>query len=247
MLMFMIQRTLCPIIGALVGSFETPREDFIVSVSVKFGVSLARVCFVAMSSQQRFEVNQALGHVFFRVPKTSVIDAIDYETTSVYDVIANPQLPWISGFAGSDFFRESENIFNQLFVLNPPPLLSASTSDILDGTIFIPEDQWAVHGSHKYADIARGIGRVIGYSIQSGYDLSLLSLQPEVVFLLWDPKSLGHFEDDDSFLFQTSKPVSIDSLLRTIHFVREGLQDTLGPMGPQMFTREEFTNCFNSS
>jgi len=243
MLHFMVAQSLCPVMVPLTDWIGT-QSVFIASIAVKFGVTLVHICQHRTTLSERKRVSRTLGRILTRTPKTEYLEfSLDFK--EAIPMIADSDRNWISELS-PDMMKDSVlSLRDSVFFKVDSNLRPVVTGTETEYKMFIPKMEYDLLEAN-YSDYSRGLGRVIGLCLRDGDRLGFLKLHPLIVKLLYNPASarnLGLLDMEKSHFFNPPY-ITVEEVLKTLSYVRDGIMDTLGPAAFVAHTEEEFEALF---
>jgi hypothetical protein len=243
MLLYWAKRQLCPFITRIAQLVFDYGDEEKKAATVKFMVSLIRECVDHSNVHARIRASIILGHFKKGIPLTAVL-SVDAYKGEVVDQVSNPTLPWIAALA-EDNIEASLEIRNSLFFITHEhlrPMLAHGAEETR--SMFVPEAEY--DGDGDYQEYTRGLGRSIGLCIRYGNGLQMLRLDPVIVKLLKNPAraleiaGCGLTEPP----FEIPGMITLSEIMESIHLVRQGIRDTLGPAAFDCLSDSEFIASF---
>ena len=160
-------------------------------------------------------------------------------------MIADSDRNWISELS-PDMMKDSVlSLRDSVFFKVDSNLRPVVTGTETEYKMFIPKMEYDLLEAN-YSDYSRGLGRVIGLCLRDGDRLGFLKLHPLIVKLLYNPASarnLGLLDMEKSHFFNPPY-ITVEEVLKTLSYVRDGIMDTLGPAAFVAHTEEEFEALF---
>ena len=242
MLDYILKSALCPNLVS-VSEFLESHPGVKRTTAVKLGVTLISICSENSTLIQREQASRALGRLLTGTPRESRLD-LTFTIEDPVFIITDSRRPWISELDHDTSDDSALILRDHFFFFSKMNLREVVDQYVWEHTMFIPKAEFDER--MDYSEFTRGLGRVMGLCLRDRARMDNLKLHPIIVKLLYSPLQKLELEliDFDAPVFDIPHWITLGEILESLAYVREGIQDVLGPGGLVAFTLLEFEAMF---
>ena len=222
-----LRTRLCPVLPGVIQIFRMS-PGLTQSFALKIGISLIHLCRVHADVRFIFDSSLILGFLEHEIGVGEMVNLPELNIDNALEELTKDEYPWIAYASHSANFFNEDAFFENLPLERIP---AESFNVVLRGMSDSPYD---------WKQLMRAVGRLIGLRIRAGLTLFVLALHPSQVRLIHSPSWASAVALSQA-LESDRTPLEI---LESVHYMRLGMMDTLGPGIFYATSMQEFESYF---